>query len=228
MSSPPDDPDLEYHAITLTADETGTVIFGKDSQWVGFQDKDRRIELRRSRLVDANYRRRWETIGAPYIFVVAEEDLPVFLLVGGHALIERKIAEQAFGPLLEAEPVYPSGESGFKPTTSLSPAASRRAPTPKLRMQILQRDRRRCRICGRYPDDDVDLVLHVHHIRPWEKGGVTEPENLITLCHTCHSGLDPHYDPGLFEYVQPRPEVAEYLAAFSAGVANYRRSGLLG
>lgn len=93
-------------------------------------------------------------------------------------------------------------------------------------MQILKRDGRRCRICGRNPDNHVDLELHLHHIRPWEKGGVTDPKNLITLCHTCHSGLDPHHDPSLFSYLRP-DGASDSLKAFFEGVTNYRRIGFL-
>jgi 5-methylcytosine-specific restriction endonuclease McrA len=38
-------------------------------------------------------------------------------------------------------------------------------------MRILKRDRRRCRVCGRSPDDFVDVTLHVHHIVPWSRSG---------------------------------------------------------
>jgi HNH endonuclease len=41
----------------------------------------------------------------------------------------------------------------------------------------------------------------VHHIRPWATGGLTEEQNLICLCHTCHSGLSPHDEPGLFSLI---------------------------
>jgi hypothetical protein len=92
-------------------------------------------------------------------------------------------------------------------------------------MAVLHRDGRRCRICGRNPDDNVDIVLHVHHIRPWALGGATEVSNLITLCHTCHGGLEPHFDPNLYEYVEPTAGTTPLsrFAAGVAGVAAYRR-----
>jgi hypothetical protein len=49
------------------------------------------------------------------------------------------------------------------------------------------------------------VELHVHHIRPWAKGGLTEEDNLITLCKTCHDGLDPHHDPSLFDLIDVDP-----------------------
>jgi len=58
----------------------------------------------------------------------------------------------------------------------------------KKRLQILERDSWRCRLCG-----DGGAMLHVHHIvykkglYPWEHS-----ENLlITLCKTCHG--NEHY-----------------------------------
>ena len=41
----------------------------------------------------------------------------------------------------------------------------------------------------------------MHHIRPWAAGGITEERNLITLCHTCHNGLAPHFEHGLFRLI---------------------------
>lgn len=31
-----------------------------------------------------------------------------------------------------------------------------------------------------------DGELEIHHIKPVAEGGGDEPENLITLCHSCH------------------------------------------
>lgn len=49
----------------------------------------------------------------------------------------------------------------------------------------------------------------------WKNGGLTEDDNLITLCHTCHKGLDPHEDFDLFELIDP--------LKFSADVEGARR-----
>src|ERR1039457_3485460 len=75
----------------------------------------------------------------------------------------------------------------------------KRAPTPRLRMKVFNRDARRCRTCGRSPANHVDVEIHSHHIRPWGSRGLTIKENLITLCHTYHRGQDPHFDKALFD-----------------------------
>jgi len=82
-------------------------------------------------------------------------------------------------------------------------------------MQIVQRDLYRCRICGRRPADYVDLELHVHHIRPFARDGLTIEENLITLCHTCHAGLDPHFRPQLFDLRPEEPDRPRFPASSS-------------
>jgi hypothetical protein len=214
-----------YHAVTLTADDELKVEFSTCSHWVGWTD-DRRHEIRQSRLVYAEYVQVWEALEQPYCFVHAPDELTIFLVAGGNALIEKDLAEKVFSRLLGPDPSIPDGRAGFKGPEFFDKTAFNRAPTPRLRMQIFKRDGRRCRICGRRPDDNTDLVLHIHHIRPWKKGGVTDPANLITLCHTCHGGLDPHEDHALFEYILPEDALMrQKLPMFSRAVSNYRKVG---
>ena len=58
--------------------------------------------------------------------------------------------------------------------------------TPGLRYDILCRDDFRCQICGRSQKDGVKL--HVDHIIPVSKGGLTTWDNLRTLCQECNLG----------------------------------------
>src|SRR5262249_31575874 len=132
------------------------------------------------------------------------KDLLVFFLAGGHAVIEKHLSESEIGAWLEPEPVVLDGLPGFMSDCDLPPNSYNRAPTPKLRMQVLKRDKYRCCICGRRPAENSDIELHVHHIRPWADGGVTVERNLITLCHTCHNGLSPHYEPTLHNMIEPQ------------------------
>ena len=56
----------------------------------------------------------------------------------------------------------------------------------KRRLQVLQRDDFRCRLCA-----DEHSTLHVHHLfyergaEPWD----AEDAALLTLCESCHEGL---------------------------------------
>jgi RNA-directed DNA polymerase len=50
----------------------------------------------------------------------------------------------------------------------------------EIREAVLQRDERRCRVCGK------GGRVEVHHIRAWKPGMPHELPNLITLCATCH------------------------------------------
>ena len=54
-----------------------------------------------------------------------------------------------------------------------------------LREAVFVRDKYTCRICGRTVSDEV--VLHAHHIVPRSAGGTDRINNLLTVCHKCHT-----------------------------------------
>jgi 5-methylcytosine-specific restriction endonuclease McrA len=51
------------------------------------------------------------------------------------------------------------------------------------RLDVLKRDNWRCQVCGNLQQ------LEVHHLLFRSHGGEDLEENLITLCHSCHSAL---------------------------------------
>ena len=58
--------------------------------------------------------------------------------------------------------------------------------TSKLRYDILHRDNFTCQLCG--ATQSHGTTLHVDHIHPVAKGGLTEEANLRTLCADCNLG----------------------------------------
>lgn len=62
----------------------------------------------------------------------------------------------------------------------------RRKMSVKLRLEILERDGFRCKLCGRSVKDGVKL--HIDHIIPISKGGETIKSNLRVLCDECNLG----------------------------------------
>ncbi len=147
--------------------------------------------------------------------------------IGGNAIIEESIFTKWFGHLLEPEECVPSrvGE-GVRSRESVEGPMVKRAPSRKLRMDMLRRDDFRCRICNRSSDDLVDIELHVHHVRPWGEGGLTEESNLLTLCDTCHTGLDPHFEIRLLGKIPDgviHPSVLQDVGdEFQVGIQCYR------
>ena len=163
----------------------------------------------------------WTSLGQPYVVVNEEVHLYVYLMIGGNALVERQVARKWLSEIVAPTPVRRSGVFGYRPVSTFSRRAFNRAPTPKQRMRILKRDGFRCKICGRKADDYVDVELHVHHVKAWGKGGLTVDENLVTLCRTCHKGLDPHYDIGLAIFLEPL-NVGNRRKQLREGVKRYR------
>ncbi len=75
----------------------------------------------------------------------------------------------------------------------LEPGKRNRATIPPaMRRAVLARDGHRCRVegCGRA------RFLEVHHLIPRSEGGENRPENLVTLCSSCHRLL---HERGLAE-----------------------------
>jgi 5-methylcytosine-specific restriction endonuclease McrA len=54
---------------------------------------------------------------------------------------------------------------------------------PRLRAEVLARDRHRCTT----PGCGATRYLEVHHLTPRSQGGSNRPENLVTLCGRCHA-----------------------------------------
>jgi len=73
------------------------------------------------------------------------------------------------------------------PEVRTTSAAQERAKlTPSLRYDVLLRDDFRCRVCGFSVESGAHL--HVDHIKPVSRGGVTELSNLQALCSVCNMG----------------------------------------
>lgn len=199
------DPSLDYYALSIFLGTQGAPEYTCFSGWVGYTDEQPRREIRKASLVHADRMiSAWKTLEEPGMVINTPVDFALFFAHGGHAVVEQSLAEFVVPEWLSPHPMVHVGEWGYASPKVLPTTAMQRAPTPKLRMSILKRDSFRCRVCGRSPNDYGDLELHVHHVRPWAAGGVTEDSNLITLCHTCHNGLDPHFEHGLFSILSER------------------------
>lgn len=59
---------------------------------------------------------------------------------------------------------------------------ARSAIPPRIRREVLQRDRHHCQT----PGCAHTRFLEIHHRRPVAKGGDHDPANLVTLCSACH------------------------------------------
>jgi len=56
------------------------------------------------------------------------------------------------------------------------------------RYRMLVRDNFKCVLCGNSPAKEPSCRLHVDHIHPYSKGGLTVLENFRTLCDACNVG----------------------------------------
>lgn len=57
--------------------------------------------------------------------------------------------------------------------------------SPKIRFQVLKRDKFTCQYCGKKPPE---VVLHIDHKKAKSNGGGNELTNLLTSCRSCNLG----------------------------------------
>ena len=225
-------PDRKYFALTLGANRRGKPFWERQTHFVGWSERNPRWEIREASLVNADwFIEVWKETNQSWLVVHDARALAVFLRRGGHALVEKDLAEDRLHDVIGPcecmhDGAVEVGGFGFLGTQHLADdAIERRAPNRTLRMQVLKRDNYRCVICGRRAMDHVDVELHVHHLVPWRMDGPTEEENLVTLCGTCHKGLDPDYQPILRELAGlpgPASLLDESGTEFDEEVARYR------
>ena len=228
MRSPVED--REYIALTLTANENGKIEWAVHSSFHGVKEKDTENPIRELRepahIIPEKMAELYDDLRLPYVFVNSESDLMIFLLIGGNAIIDREIAKKRFPEVFKPVEVAPDGIIGYIEVDKVPRDELQRAPTPKNRMKVLKRDEYRCKICGRRSMDHIDVELNIHHVRPWSMGGLTKGNNLITLCRTCHKGLDPHFDYNLFELIDSTIEIPNGKAMrdeLIEGIKRYRK-----
>ena len=222
------DDDSVYYALTLTASPEGVVQWNTQTQFVGSGSRPMWEMRAASPVIPENMRYLWSGVGERSIVVNSERALMFFMRSGGNAVIAEPLFKEWFGKLLEPVECVPTrlGE-GIRSRVTATPAQLQHAPSRKIRMEILKRDEFRCKACGQRPSEDVNVILHVHHVRPFGQGGLTEIHNLLTLCQTCHTGLDPHFEFQLLSMVPDGLVAPDFRAAtpssdFAGGVRRYR------
>jgi len=192
-----------YYFFSFFADSEGRPTHGYRTEWIGYSAGTRRREVRQaSRVYPIETIHALAAVGTPALLVNKVDDLAILWVFGGYGVVERRAAESLYpGFHKPKEMALDSSGLGFQSVSSLDEAVLRHAPSKRLRVQVLKRDQARCVLCGRSPADNVDIQLQLHHVIPWGQGGLTEARNLLTLCNTCHGGLDPHHDEFLRRFV---------------------------
>lgn len=103
-----------------------------------------------------------------------------YISSGGNASMQCRIVLDIIS--LNEFIVYLSNIVKFKKSI----AGQRSLMTSKLRHYILERDNYTCKLCGNSTTFEPNLLLEIDHIIPISKGGMTELDNLQTLCWRCN------------------------------------------
>jgi hypothetical protein len=95
-----------------------------------------------------------------------------------------------FGSWKKALEAFVSFKNGGKipAEPSLDLRAKRKSISTKLRLEVMNRDKFKCKLCGKSPANDVGIQLEIDHAVSLFNGGSNEIENLQTLCNLCNNG----------------------------------------
>lgn len=182
-----------YYLISIRNESKDSII-GIFSSWIGFADEKANLEIRQiDRILPEDVQRDFKLLNKDLLIINSKEELTSLLKFGGYAIIDKELLEKHLKEISEPITCSSSIDKGFVQYDSLPIKNKARFARDKFRAEIIVRDNYQCRICGASPDDSVHVRLEVHHIKPWEEGGLTLKENLITLCNACHSGAS-QYD----------------------------------
>lgn len=154
--------------------------------WVG---NEKKWEVRKADFVNPIIvKSHFKLLNFPLTSIESSSELTSFLRIGGHALIKEDLVKKCWSDLLNPRIVIDTYEEGFIDYESIIEKFKNRFARGNFRTEIFDRDNYQCKICGASPDDNIYVRLEVHHIKPWEEGGISTPDNLITLCALCHEG----------------------------------------
>ena len=99
---------------------------------------------------------------------------------------------------MTASPWRPRGKPGIRGGRAYRQHVS-------FKRAILERDGYRCQLCGRAKGEGGVRQLDVAHIVPHAQGGLSVPENMQVLCHSCNCLLrdrHEHVRGSLLGYVE--------------------------
>ncbi|OOQ61776.1 HNH endonuclease [Mucilaginibacter pedocola] len=183
----------EYYFVSVKPQSEDITYAAFFSLWIRYrEDIKPNISFSERRICSVDpeiIRRNFKGAGEQVAIIDNKKELTASLYIGGHFLIEDDVMKENWSEILAPKIIIQSYSHGIIDYNIVAKPQLARFAKGKLRMEIMTRDGLCCRVCGKSPDDERYLTLEVHHIKPWEEGGITEPSNLITLCNLCHEGI---------------------------------------
>lgn len=184
----------EYYLVSVKPAPDNITYAAFFSMWVGFKEDLKGKKLYEERVIGSidpkGAKDKFKKAGEKVAVIDNENELTAALNIGGHFLIEEDVMKSHWSEILIPRVTIDSYGQGCIDYNLIAKPQLARFAKGKLRMEVMSRDNLCCRVCGKSPDDERYLTLEVHHIKPWEEGGITEPSNLITLCNLCHEGIN--------------------------------------
>ena len=175
-----------YYKISLNRSNRKHSYLSLFTRWIGEQDGNeiRQIDYIDTRKVQEDFQ---NLFGQNISTIENLSELKVFIEVGGHSIINHQLVENHWKELNSpAISIKQEAFHGYIEYDSLLPRHQSKNVNSSYRKEIIERDIKCCQLCKKHQFENDDVQLEIHHIQPWNEGGLTYPENLITLCRKCH------------------------------------------
>lgn len=122
-------------------------------------------------------------------------DFLVVTILKGHFMANKGYEIELFSSFKNISSEFKSLETNIESTTDLpnviKDQRAKRAIPLSLKFKVLHRDKSTCLTCGKTTKDGIKL--HIDHIIPHSKGGLTVFNNLRALCNECNIGRSNKY-----------------------------------
>ena len=205
-------PANRYYALTLLASRDGRALWSAHTHFAGQSDRLPGWEKRAASIVEtAKMIALWNGVGQSWLVVEDRIQLGLWIRLGGNALVEVALGQKWLPHIVATREVAPDGPTGFLVSDALTQRQLKHRPSRGLRMRVLERDNYTCRRCGRAGDH---VKLTRHHVLPHSAGGLTQENNLVTLCDDCHS------DCHISDSWHPAPDLFGMLFVDAVNVAD--------
>jgi hypothetical protein len=174
----------QYYALTLTASRANRPLWSAYSHFAGQSERFPGWERREASIVDAaKMTALWDDLGQSWLVVNDSVDLALWIRLGGNALVEMTLAQERLSRMVTPHEVAPDGPMGFLRAESLTRQQLKHKTSRAVRKRVFERDGHTCRRCGRTSEE---VRLTRHHVLPNSVGGLTQENNLVSLCADCH------------------------------------------
>ena len=151
-----------------------------------------------------------EELGQHFCFIDNDTQMQLWLAKKGWAIVSKEYCEKNMKSWLKDRLCLKTPAETYSAIEISSKISQTRLNSRKderlrkeaneLKKTVYEKHGRACMQCKKTEQED-DIKITLHHIRPFSKGGETTIQNLIPLCEKCNRDIDNDFLPELYDKI---------------------------